>query len=358
MLYPLFEFDEEGYSQTMRKGGASVKVSLIYFSCLSLVLAALAISGCAGPGSESFHLGQQLAGTDRMEEAVAMYEDALAKEPGNLEYMDALKRSKGSLAEKHLEKARSALSSHPLTHDRAQAAYQEAEKALSLVPASPQAEDSVRQSKSELERIQKRAEMLYAEASKFMEKNDWSAAVKNLREVRTLYSSYLDTPLKLKGAEEKGVAHYLGEAHRFGQEDEWGKAVYSLTLAQQISPENQEIQAAWQQARGNHSTEYYLARADSFAAKNEWDRAIKRARQAQELAPSEAMAQKVASLRQSAAFCCIDRCRQNFSEKRLYSSYCELVQALQYDPSIKSRPETVDLINRLLAAMSEKASHY
>src|SRR3972149_8014371 len=113
-----------------------------------LAVLSMVIYGCATPGGDSFKLGQELAKNNRREEAIAMYEDALAKEPKNAEYRDILKKSKETLSAKHLERAKSILASKPLTYDQARLSFQEAEKALRLTPENANAASIVKQGQS------------------------------------------------------------------------------------------------------------------------------------------------------------------------------------------------------------------
>lgn len=174
-----------------------------------------------------------------------MYEDALAKEPKNPQYRESLNKAKAALSEKLTKKAKSILGQKPLTYDLARAAYQEAEKALTLTPAHWDARNLVTQAKSELERINKKAETLYAEA----------------------------------------LSYYFKEAERFGKNEDWDRAMASLLMAQEIFPDKKEIDVALREARARHDPDYYLAKAETHAARNEWEMAEKMALKAQNISP-------------------------------------------------------------------------
>lgn len=322
------------------------------------IIFALSICGCATPGKESFNLGQDLAKQNRWEEAKAMFEDALAKEPQNTEYLEALKRSKEALSARHMEKARSILAQTPITYDKARSAYQEAEKALSLVPKSKDAESLVAKVKSELDSISKKAEVLYSEATKAIEENEWVDGVKKLREINNFYPTYLDVTLKLRQAEAAGISYYLNEAEKFKRDEDWGKVIKTLLLAQEISPDSTEIITGLKDARAKHNPDYYLARAEEHATKNDWNKAIGFAQMVLNLGPADNIMQRIAMIRQQAGLYYINQCRQDLSEKRLYTAYEDAIKALNYDPSIKNEQGVAKVINQLLSSMDKKAASY
>jgi len=102
-----------------------------------LTFVVLTIYGCATPGKESFKLGLELARQDRLEEAIAMYEDALKKEPRISDYpkyLAAMRDAKSKLSMRHVQRAQAILKQMPLTYGQVKAAYQEVEKAEHLTP--------------------------------------------------------------------------------------------------------------------------------------------------------------------------------------------------------------------------------
>ena len=323
-----------------------------------LVVLSMVIYGCATPGGDSFKLGQELAKNNRPEEAIAMYEDALAKEPKNAEYRDILKKAKETLSAKHLEKAKSILASKPLTYDQARLSYQEAEKALRLTPENPNAASIVKQVQSELDRIGKMAETKYADAIKAIERNEWAEGVKKLREINTIYPRYLDSASKLKQAETDGVAYYLKEAEKLKKEEDWEKVMKPLLAAREISPDRAEVNLGLQEARLKHHPDYYLRKAEEYVTLNDWDMAVVFAGKAAKMGLSAEGNKRVAMIRRQAAKSWITQCGQKLNEKRLYTAYNDALKGVSYDSSIKSEPGSAEVINHLLAAIAAKAAAY
>ena len=325
---------------------------------LLVIIGAMVIYGCVTPGTESFNLGMELARSNRLEEAIAMYEDALAKEPQNPEFTEALKKAKEALSAKHLEKAKTLFAQTPLTYDRAMSAYQEADKASRVAPDSRQAAALKSDIKSELDKLGKKAEAMYSDAMKANEKNEWTEGVKKLRELNKFYPNYLDAASKLKQAEDKGISFYLREAEKSKKSEDWEKTVKALTSAQEISPDRPEVVAGLKDAKSKHNADYYLKKAEEYTKANDWDTAMTFAQKASGFGMQSDANKKIAMIKQQAAQHYINQCGQFLSEKRLYSAYDNAIKAMNYDPSVKKDPISANVINQLLGAMAEKAAFY
>ncbi|MBI5049720.1 MAG: hypothetical protein HZC11_02300 [Nitrospirae bacterium] len=323
-----------------------------------LTVFALSIHGCATPGRESFNLGQELAKQNRLEESIAMYEDALKKEPDNPEYLSAIKDAKGSLSARYVQSAKAILDVTPLTYGQARGAYQEADKASRLTPEDSNAVNLKNFIKSEMDRIIKEAETLYSSASKAAAENKWVDAYNTLKEIKKIYPDYLDVHIKLKQVENDGLFYYLKEAEKFKRNDEWGEAIRTLSLAMEITPDNLELQTGLQDAKTRHNPDYYITKAGELSAANEWDKAIGFVQQAYDLNPSDGIKQVVAKIRQQAAAFHIGQFKQSLSEKQLYSAYKNLTTAFKYHPPVRSEKSAADSIHQFIGNVLAKAEAY
>jgi len=318
----------------------------------------LAVYGCATPGRESFNLGQELAKQDRLDEAMAMYEDALKKEPDNSEYVSAMKKAKNALSEKHMQRAKAILSQMPITYEQAKTAYQEVDKANRLTPENPDVKKLVSLITSEMDRILKEAETFYSDASKAMVENKWVDGIKKLKEINKIYPGYLDVNLKLKDAESKGISYYLEETRKFKEDEEWESVIETLLLALEITPDNAEMLSALKEARIKHSPDYYIAKAEEFFAKNEWGKATELAQHAYELNPSDNIREIITRIQQQTGIFYLNQFKEHLSENRLYSAYRSVITAFKYHPLIKNEKETADAIDKLVGNIITKAEAY
>jgi curli biogenesis system outer membrane secretion channel CsgG len=323
-----------------------------------LIVLSVIIYGCAGRGKESFNLAQELAKNDRLEEAIAMYEDARAKEPKNRVYAESLRKAKEAMSGKHLAKAKNMLAQKPLTHEQIRFSYQEAEKALSLTPKNQEAAGLAKLILSELDKMNKMGEKKYADALKAIEKNEWVEGIKNLRELNVFHPKYLDTASKLKQAENDGVSYYLKVAEGFKKDEDWEKVMKPLLAANEISPTRKEVIEALGEARLKHTPEYYLQKAEQCCAENNWDAAVGFARKAADIGLSVHERNRADQIKKQAAHSCLTECAQNLHEKKLYTAYSKALKAVSYDASLKNDPNASSVIAHLLGAMAGKAAAY
>ena len=327
---------------------------LIIFAVFTLFI----IYGCATPGRESFDLGQELAKQNRLEESIAMYEDALKKEPDNPEYLSAIKNAKGSLSARYMQSAKAILNVTPLTYGQARGAYQEADKASRLTPENSEVVNLKNFIKSELDRIIKDAETFYSSASKAMAENKWVDAYKTFKEIKKIYPDYLDVHIKLKQVENDSLLYYLKEAEKFKRTEEWGEVIRILSLAMEITPDNLDLQTGLQDAKLKHNPDYYITKAGELSAANEWDRAIGLIQHAYDLNPSDSTNQAVSKISQQAAMFYIGQFNQSLSEKQLYSAYKNLTTAFKYHPPVKNEKSAADSIRQFVGNVITKAEAY
>lgn len=322
------------------------------------IIFSICISGCATPGKESFSLGSELEKQKRLEEAVSMYEEALAKEPGNAEYADALKRAKGLLVKRYVEKAKSLLAAQPRNFDSLRGALNESEKALKAMPQSDEAKAMAGQIKAEMEAMTKKAETLYAAAGKAAELKDWAAAVSQLREIKKFYPGYLDLPIKLGLTESNAVSFYVKEADKFTDAEDHASAIKMLALARQILPDNKEIAESLKEAQLRHNPESYALRGEGYARQGDWDRAVIMVRKAMELRPAGEVRARVENLRQNAVSFFLSRALKELQSKHLYSAYLGFAALMDLRPDVGRNAPVADFQEQMLAAMLARAEAY
>ncbi|MBI5409793.1 MAG: hypothetical protein HZA14_10545 [Nitrospirae bacterium] len=318
----------------------------------------LAVYGCATPGKESFKLGQELSRQDRLEEAIAMYEDALVTEPDNVEYRSAMRVAKGQLSQKHAQNAKAIMDRLPLNNEQAKAAYQEVEKASRLTPENSDVIKLKSLIKSEMDRIIKEAETMYSEALKAMTENRWTDGFHKLTEIHKIYPDYLDISAKLKQVADDGVYYYLKEAERLKETEDWAEVINVLSSAVEIAPDNADLQARLDEAKARNKPEHYIIKAEEFSAKNEWDTAISLAQKAYDMSLSDDIGQALEKIKRQAGLFYIGRFKQDVSGKRLYGAYSNLRTALNYYPAVKDTGDTVDAVNTLIEDIAARAEAY
>ncbi|MBI4681870.1 MAG: hypothetical protein HY757_02065 [Nitrospirae bacterium] len=325
-----------------------------------IILAALmlAVYGCATPGNESFNLGQELAGQDRLEEAIAMYEEALVKEPDKPEYKNALANAKGVLSSKHMQSAKSIMGQSPINYEQVKAAHQIIEMSSRLTPENPDVVTLKKLIQSEMDRLIKETETMYYDALKALADNRWIDGYKKLNEINKIYPGYLDMSIRLKQVEDEGVYFYLKEAEKLKETDDWAGVITLLTAAFEIAPDNADLRTRLDDAITRNTPDYCITRAEEFSAKKEWDTAIGLAQKAYDMNHSDNIGRILAKIKQQAGMFYMDQFKLHIGEKQLYSAYVNLMTALSYNSSIIDTGETANTVNTFVEDIVAKAEAY
>ncbi|MEW6334241.1 MAG: CsgG/HfaB family protein [Thermodesulfobacteriota bacterium] len=264
----------------------------------------LLLSGCATPGQESFHQAQEFLKQNRLEEAIARLEQAIAQEPDQSEYRKALTEAK--------------------------ALYE----------------------KRRLEALNRRAEPLIAEAAKAEADKEWVLAVKKLREVRAFHPAYPDLANRLSRAETQGLSLYRANAEKAIAAEDWGDVVLYLSRAQEIAPDQPALAAGLKEARGKHTPAYYLSRAEAYSRQNAWDRVLVFLQKATALDKGGTHDQPILSLNLAAAQFYMNRAAKD--KRRLYPAYVAILMMTD----AKNSPQVRVLIEQLIAQMYTQAEAY
>ncbi|HBA88498.1 MAG TPA: hypothetical protein DCZ75_11120 [Geobacter sp.] len=323
------------------------------------VLVIAAVFGCAGQaGKDSFQRGLSLQSQHRYEDAIAMFEDALAKEPGNSSYKDGYKAARQALVAIQIESAKTTLESGQGNFEKLNAALTSVDKALALDPANPVAKGMSTSIKADMDVMVKKAEQLYSAASKAVEAKTWSQAVEKLSEISSFYPSYLDTAAKLAHAKEEGAAFYLKEAECQQTAEDYAGAVKSLEQAQSLQPDNQRIASLIEQTKFLNTPTSYIDKAQAYVKRGECDLALVSIKKAKALNPNQEMLATIDRLYKEAAGALITNADQDLARKNLFSAYNNYLATTKFDPDAATTPRAQDLKERLVAAMLERAEAY
>jgi len=325
----------------------------------AVVLTLAAFFGCAPPaGKSSFQRGLTLQGQQRYEDAISMYEEAVAKEPGNATYREGYKAVKSALVNKHLNGAKSILADGQADFVKLNSALTAVDKALALEPANPVAKELSTSIKNDMEAMVKKAEELYAAASKAQEAKSWSLAVENLTEIISFYPTYLDVSIKLAQAKEEGTAAYLKDAECQQASEDYAGALKSLDAAQKLQPDNQRIVALAQQIKALNTPNNYLDKAQGYAKKGECVLALDSMKKAMTLNPSQEILASIDRLYRDTSAVIIESMGQDLARKNLFGAYNSYQSIIGFDPGAASDPKVQELRDRLVAAMLERSEAY
>ena len=334
-----------------------MRQTLIALAAVALVT--VSFSGCApSAGMDSFGRGLSLQSQHRYEDAIAMYEEALAREPDNARYDVALKSAKAALAGKHVDSARSILNEGQVDFAKLNSSLDQIDKALALEPSNPVAQEMSNSVKTQMNVMVKRAEELYASATKAAELKAWPVAVESLTEITSFYPGYLDLATKLAQAKEEGCAFYIREAQALQAAEDYSSALKSLGTAQELQPDDQRVPGLMAHLNEQNTPQNYLAKAQAYVKSGECDLALNSIQKAKNLDPPRETLSGIDRLHKEAAAGLIKNVEQDLASKNLYNAYNSFVSTLRFDADAVNRPRVKDLRDRLVVAMLERAQAY
>ncbi|HOV89614.1 MAG TPA: CsgG/HfaB family protein [Syntrophorhabdaceae bacterium] len=323
-----------------------------------LIISIVLVYGCVSPGKESFDTAQSLIKANRLEEAISMLEDAVAKEPDNQEYKAELKRLKTSVAKSHIDSAKSLVDKKPVTIDNLNRAFTEAEKATRLNPDNDSYARMLESIKSGIDVLTKKADELYTSASKLISTNEWAQAVKRLREIEGFYPNYLDLPIKLAKTEMDGINYYLEKSQEAEKAEDFGVALKMLEQAKEIKPDSPDVIARLKNAQDKHKPAYYVSRAEEYAKQNDWDNVIIFIKKAAVLGPRGDILNKIRELQQNAAINFINKAKDDLLRKKLNSAYLNIQNAHNLVPNPSKDKDIGDITLILVENVVPKLDSY
>ena len=243
------------------------------WSRIGLIAAvALVVAGCA-TGAGDFELGKTLAGQQKWDEAIRAYEQALAKEPDNVQYKAALAQARAGAAQAELRSATAvagAMSQLPEV-DRGLVAV---ERALRYDPGhgpSREFQAALRQRRAALEQEVQR---LLADGRAAAQREEWpqaeQAAIRALAIDPGNAAATRQRQEAVRGAIEKSVRL----AAQAEAAEEWREAARHLEDALGRDPANEALQARLRTAQQRDSLAYYLGRAGQLESEGQIEKAF------------------------------------------------------------------------------------
>jgi tetratricopeptide (TPR) repeat protein len=303
------------------------------------------LAACAGmsPGGASFRQGQQQLRRSEVDAAIASFEAAVAAEPDNESYREALGQAR---------EARGVPDKDQRTYGELQQAKAELEQRLKTTPASPEDKANLGAINARMKKLDKKAADLVAGAARDAEGAKWIEAVRKLREVKSFHAAYPGLAERLSQAEKKGAAFYLGEGEKCRAAEDWPRLVEALTCAQEIAPDKPDIAKALTDAKNRQDPDYFLGRAEAFAQQGSPEKMLPLLRIAAALNPAASSAQRLRLLSlQAATF----YARSAGSDpRRIFPAYSALALALRFG----DRADAESSIDQIAALMYKRADAY
>ena len=304
---------------------------------LLLLTALLFLTTCA-PGKDSYHQGEELSQMGNWEGAIAFYEDALAREPNNKTYQEALQKARQEAAKKYYQRAVSTWTGAAVKDYQAVTrAMAIINKAIELDPENGKIVSLHQQLETKKKELTEEAKTSYQQGVAALNKEQWLEAFLNFRRVNDIYPNYEDTEDKLAVAVAAGSDEYYKQGIAAVQREDWKGALSSFGKVMTIDPSYKNTRMLVEQVKKNDNPEYFLSRAAEMASAKEWDRAVDFYETALSYAPGDANVRTLlVKAKLEAGRHYFGLANQHTKENRLYLANKEYQKALSYSPALRN----------------------
>ena len=301
----------------------------IYYTGL-IFLSVIFLFACA-MGKKHYDTGMQLSSAGKYKDAIAYLEQALAKEPGNKKYQQALADIKETQVNRFVNQGQQALSSLPLTIETVNRAQDSLAKAREIDPdhaAVKKLADMLGKQKNSLV---SEAKNLYSQAKEYIATEEWLKAYFNLQQVQSIFPNYEDSFQVLNKTKDQGSqALYQQARFLFDNEDFGGAAEYlrkALSLKENHKPSRELLDLA----RERDNKDYFIDQGKKAVLAQQWSRAVKTYEQALKYDPENmGLKDLVGQVRTRAGLFYIGKTRARINEGWLFKAFESYGLAVQY----------------------------
>jgi len=251
-----------------------------------LLLAAFLFS-CAA-GQQQFETGIKLSKAGKHTDAIAYLEQAIAKEPNNLEYQKALTNLKESLISDYVSQGSKALSAQtPVTVSNINSAKAKIAKAKEIDPNHP----SVKKLSGEIEKIENsllsETKNLYAQAKGFISAEEWLKAYFTLQQIQAIFPKYEDSLQLLSQTALNGSEALYGRARTLIDKDDFKGALRYLNEAISLKPDHKQSLDLLAFVKEKDNSNYFIEKGKKAAVAQDWANALAAYNKALEYTPGD-----------------------------------------------------------------------
>lgn len=323
-----------------------------------VLLSAFFFFGCAV--SESYKLGQEMAGQKRWDEAAVYFEKAIKENPDSLEYKDAFNKAKQESAKIIYEKAKQSLatlSDQNLVN--LEQIAKNAEKASQYDPANRDIAAFSQSVKDKINAMQSNLKTLYAQADVDMQKEDWSAASEKLNKINRIFLNYEDTAGRLAKVEREGAKMFYQQGLALSKQEDWKMASQSFKAAMDINPQYYDVAKLYQQAKERDNVDYHITEGEKAGRSQNWDRAIMMFEKALEYQPdNRELGNKVDSMKAKVGQIYFADSVKMANQGTLYKAMQRLEAARTFAPSLSNDPAFKDFVSKFCGLLMERSDKY
>jgi tetratricopeptide (TPR) repeat protein len=325
-----------------------------------LLLTALVFLITCAPGKTSYQQGEELSQMGNWEGAIAFYKDALAQEPQNKTYQEALKKAQQEAAKKYYQRAVSTWTGAAVKDYQAVTRTMTSlNKAVQLDPENEKIVAFHKQLETKKKELTEEAKTSYEDGVRALNEEQWFDAFMSFSKVNDIYPNYEDTEDKLAIAVAAGTDEYYKEGIAAVQREDWKGALDSFGKVMTIDPSYKNTGMLVEQVKKNDNPKYFLSRAAEMTSAKEWDRAVGFYETALSYAPGDANIRSLlVKAKLEAGRYYFSLANQRVKENRLYLANKEYQKALTYSPSLRNSFFFKEAVESYTTKVLQRSSRY
>ncbi len=241
--------------------------------CIAFLIAVFVFS-CA-TGKKEYDIGKQLSTAGKYKEAIAYFEQAIAKEPGNKEYEAALAGIKANLINSYVQQAKRALTNRePLTMGAVNIAKDKLAQAMGIEPGSLEVKKLSAFIEKEQNSLISTVNTLYSEAKQYMEAKQWLKAYFNLQQIQDRFPNYEDSYQLLRQIRDTGSDDFYEKALVLFETEDFKGARNYLEKTLSLKPDHKLARALVKTVNQQDNKEYFIEKARESVLALKWDGAV------------------------------------------------------------------------------------
>ncbi len=290
-------------------------------SILAVVVAA-GLIGCAS-GRKQYDLAMQKKAQGQYREAIASMQEAVAAEPENEAYRQALADTKNALVGELVAQADEILKSRiPPSLNTIRAAGSKISEARQIDPFHPAVVETTGRLKKEESELRAAVKNLHDQAVGNIEKQQWAEAHARLQQIEQLVPGYEDTDRLTTLVVAKGAPALLQEGKDLFDRQQYKQAAVYFQQVLDIDPLMQEARTYLELVRERDTKQYFFQEGNQAMADGNWEQAARAFRRALTYDPADEEIQKaIGSLRYKATFHYLREARSHMFAGFLYMAF-------------------------------------
>ncbi|MBU0986019.1 MAG: tetratricopeptide repeat protein, partial [Proteobacteria bacterium] len=246
----------------------------IFNTGLSILLVVF-LFACVGPGKKHYDTGMQLSSAGKYMEAIAYLEQAIAKEPSNKEYKQALDKIKSNLIAGYVAQGSEALGSEsPVTMGAINRAKDKLVKAQQIDPGHADVKSLAAKIGQQQDMLLSEIKELYTSAKQQADAGEWVKAYFNLQQIQQRFPNYEDSFQLLRQAADKGSETSYKQAKELFDQEDFKEAQEYFRKALALKGDHQPSRELLNLAQERDSKAYFITQAREAVLALKWDRAV------------------------------------------------------------------------------------